>query len=139
MTEVIKAKIDCGALERSCGAVRNPWFSVLKKAGKYTLIHTAQRLNPVTIKDVCLPPSADDFNEEFTGFPFLSLLDLCSGYDQYILAPESQEITAFMTAFGLLRMITLPQGYTNGVQVFDRLIRNISKKTFLFIIRPSLK
>ena len=32
---------------------------------------------------------------------------------------------AFMTPFGLLRMTTLPQGYTNGVQVFDRVIRKV--------------
>ena len=32
---------------------------------------------------------------------------------------------AFMTSFGPLRMTTLPQGYTNGVQVFDRVIRKV--------------
>ena len=31
----------------------------------------------------------------------------------------------FMTPFGLLRMTTLPRGYTNGVQVFDRVIRKV--------------
>src|SRR5258705_10704901 len=30
-----------------------------------------------------------------------------------------------MTPFGLLRMTTLPQGYSNGVQVFDRVIRKV--------------
>ena len=30
-----------------------------------------------------------------------------------------------MTPFGLMRMATLPQGYTNGVQVFDRVIRKV--------------
>ena len=36
-------------------------------------------------------------------------------------------MTAFMTPFGLLRMMTLPQGYTNGVQVFDKVIRKVLK------------
>ena len=127
VTEIINAKLDCGALEKSFGPYRNPWFLVPKKAGKYRLINAAQRLNAVTIKDASLPPSADDFSEEFAGFPLLSLLDLFSGYDQYILAPESRDMTAFMTPFGLLRMTTLPQGYTNGVQVFDRVIRKVLK------------
>ena len=100
---------------------------VPKKAGKYRLINAAQRLNTVTIKDASLPPSADDFSEEFAGFPLHSLLDLFSGYDQCILAPELRNMTAFMTPFGLLRKTTLPQGYTNGGQVFDRVIRKVLK------------
>ena len=54
-------------------------------------------------------------------------MDLFSGYDQYILAPESKDMTAFMTPFGLLRMTTLPQGYTNGVQGFDKEIPKVLK------------
>ena len=88
VTEIIKAKLNCGALERSFGPYRNPWFLVHKKAGKYRIINAAQRLNAVTIKDASLPPSADDFSEEFAGFPLLSFLDIFSGYDQCILAPE---------------------------------------------------
>ena len=36
-------------------------------------------------------------------------------------------MTAFMTPSGLLRMTTLPQGYTNGVQLFDRVNRKVLK------------
>ena len=42
-----------------------------------------------------------------------------------MLAEESRDLIAFMTPFGLLKMTTLPQGYTNGVQVFDRFIRKV--------------
>ena len=125
--EIIKAKIDCGALKRSCGPYRNPWFLVVKKAGKYRLINAAQRLNAVAIKDASLAPSVDNFGEEFSGFQFLSLLDLLSGYDPCILAPASRDMTAFMTLFGLLRMTTLPHGYTNGVQGFDKVIGKVLK------------
>ena len=100
---------------------------VPKKAGKYRVINAAQRLNAVTIKDVSLPPSADDFSEKFARFPLLSLLDLLLGYDKCILAPESRDVMAFMLPFGLLRMTTLPQGYIHGVQVFDRVIRKVLK------------
>ena len=99
--EIIKVKIDWGVLERSCAPYRNPWLLVLKKAGKHRLINAAQRLNAVTMKDVSLPRSADDFSEEFARFPLLSLLDLFSWSDQYILASESQDINAFITPFGL--------------------------------------
>ena len=89
VTDIIKAKLDCGALERSFGPYRNPWFLVPKKAGKYRVISAAQRLNAVTIKDASLPPSAGNFSEQFAMFLLLSLLDLFSSYDQYILAPKS--------------------------------------------------
>ena len=100
---------------------------MLKKAWKYRLINSAQGLNAVTIRDTSLPPSADDFSEEFAGFPLPCLLDLFSCYDQCILAPDSRDLTAFMTPFGLWKMTTLPQEYTNGVQVFDRVIQKVLK------------
>ena len=100
---------------------------VPKKAGKYRLINPAEKLNAVTIKDASLPPSADNFSEEFAGFPLLSLLDLFSGYDKCILAPESRDMMAFMTPYGQFRITTLLKGYTNGVQGFDSVIRKVHK------------
>lgn len=96
-----------------------------KKTGKYRLINSTQKLNAVMIKDASLPPTVDEFSEEFTGYPLISLLDLFSGYDQCALAEESRDMTAFTTLFGLIRITTLPQGYTNGVQVFDSVIRKV--------------
>ena len=126
VVKIIKDRIDCGALERSFGPYRNPWFLVPKKqTGKYRLINCAQKLNAVTMKDASLPPTVDEFSEEFAGYPLISLLDLFSGYDQCALAEESRDMTAFMTPFGLMRMATLPQSYTNGVQIFDRVIRKV--------------
>ena len=125
--EIIKANLDCGALERGFGLYCNPWFFVPKPARKYRLVNAVQRLNAVTIKDASPPTSGDDFSEEFAGFPLLSRLDFFSGYDQCILAPESRDMTAFITPFGLLRMTALPQGYTNRVQVCDRVICKVLK------------
>ena len=82
----------------------------------------------MTIKDASLPPTVDKFSKEFTGYPLISLLDLFSDYDQCSLAPESRDMMAFMMPFSLMRMATLPQGYTNGVQVFDRVIRKVLQK-----------
>ena len=125
VVKIIKDRIGCGALERSFGSYRNPWFLVPKKTSKYRLINSAQWLNVVTIKDASLPSTVDEFSEEFAGYPLISLLDLFSGYNQYSLDPESRDMTAFMTLFGLMRMATLLQGYTNGVQVFDWVIYKV--------------
>jgi len=125
--EIIWKKLECGALERCCGPYCNPWFLVLKKDKGYRLLNTAQRLNAVTIKDASLPPSAEEYSEDFAGFPVLFLLDLFLLYDQMALAEICRDLTAFQTPLGLLRMTTLPQGYTNRVQVFDRVMKKILK------------
>ena len=80
--DIIKDRMQCGALEQSFGPYRNPWFLVPKKTpGKYRLINSAQCLNAVTIRDASLPPTVDEFSEAFAGFLLISLLDFFSGYD----------------------------------------------------------
>jgi hypothetical protein len=64
-------------------------------------------MNRVTIKNTNMPPSADEFAEEFSEYAIISLINFFSKYDQVELDPLSRDITAFMTPLGLLRMTTL--------------------------------
>ena len=82
-------------------------------------------LNRVTVKNTNLPPSTDEFSEEFAGCAISSLIDFFSGYDQVELDEESQDLTAFMTPLGLIRMTTLPQDATNLVAQFVRIVLKI--------------
>jgi hypothetical protein len=52
-----------------------------KKPGEYRLINLAMHLNVITRRDINLPPSVDEFADEFTGYYIISLVDLYSGYD----------------------------------------------------------
>ncbi|KAJ9246723.1 hypothetical protein DTO195F2_9270 [Paecilomyces variotii] len=118
---MVKERMNAGILERSQGPYRNPWFLVKKKSGKYRLINAAMEVNRVTIRDANLPPSADEFSEEFSGMLVSTLIDLFSGYDQLELAEESRDLTAFhVPGIGLVRQARLPQGWTNAVQEFMR-------------------
>ena len=55
---------------------RNPFFLVIKKKPRdYRIINAAININRVTIRDANLPPSLDDFSEEFTGIYILSLIN----------------------------------------------------------------
>lgn len=108
-------------LERCKGAYRNPWFLVKKKSSRYRLINQALDINRATFRDANLPPSAEEFSEEFSGMMIASLFDLFSGYDQFPLEVESRDITAFFVpGVGLVRQTRLPQGWTNAVQEFMR-------------------
>ena len=140
---LIQDRVACGTIERSFGPYRNPWFLVekpgfekdeegelvLESAGKPRkrgrLINSAQKINAVSINDASLPPAVEEFSERFAGYPAVSLVDLFSGYDQCTLDPSSRDITAFHTPLGLMRMTTLPMGYTTAVQVFDRVMRKV--------------
>jgi hypothetical protein len=70
--DMLRERLDRGILEYCNGPYRNPWFLVEKKgeseaARAYRLINAAMNINRVTIKDVNLPPSPDEFAEEFAG------------------------------------------------------------------------
>ena len=115
-----------GVYEYGHGPYRNPYFLVKKKKpGDYRIVNAAMGYNRVTIRDANLPPSSDDFAEEFAGMHILSLVDWFSGYDQVELDVGSRDLTAFMTPIGLMRCTTLPQGATNSVAQFVRIANKI--------------
>src|SRR5436190_21431643 len=114
-----------GVFELCDGPYRNPWFLAKKKNGKYRIINAAMEYNKHTIRDANLPPLADDFAEEFAGCQLTSLIDFFSGYDQVPLDVKSRDLTAFHTPLGLLRQTTLPQGATNSVAQFVRIVTKI--------------
>ena len=113
-------------LEKCFGPYRNPWFLVAKKAkGQYWLVNACMEMNQYTIQDANLPPSVDEFSEEFVGCQMSSLINWFSGYNQLVLAKESRDITAFMTPLGLLWMTTVPQGATNSIVQFVWVVEKI--------------
>jgi hypothetical protein len=114
-----------GILESCFGPYRNPYFLVPKKDGHHRLINAAMAMNRVTIRDANLPPSSDEYSEDFAGCHIISLIDWYSGYDQVELAEHCRDMTAFQTPIGLLRQTTLPQGATNSVAQFVRIADKI--------------
>jgi hypothetical protein len=114
--QMLRDRMKHGVLEKCYGPYRNPWFLVEKKVKKtYRLINAAMKMNSVTLRDANLPPTVDEFLEEFARCFCASLIDFFLGYDQLTLDEKSRDITAFMTPIGLLRMTTPPQGATNSV------------------------
>lgn len=139
VTKMLLERMDRGVLEKCDGPYRNPWFLVAKKQpGTYRLINAAMKMNSYTMRDANMPPSVDEFSEEFAGCQIASLIDFFSGYDQLRLDPKSRDLTAFMTPLGLLRMTTPPQGATNSVAQFVRVVMTILQDLFPGIAMPFL-
>jgi len=137
--KLVKDKIYWRLFEIGHGSYRNPFFLVKKKRpGEYRLVIAAQNINRVTIRDANLPPSSDDFAEEFSGMWMTSLLDWLSGYDQIELAKESRDLTGIHTPIGLVRCVTLPQGATNSVAQFVRITNHILREQIPERARPFL-
>ena len=109
-TRQVKKKLDLGLLEFSQGPYRSRYFVVPKKDGEYRFINDVQPLNNVTIRDSGMPPSVDEFSEDFADYPITSAIDYYFGYNEISLDRASRDYTAFLTALGLVRQTRLPQG-----------------------------
>jgi len=117
--EVLKDKMAAGVYEPSQSSYRSRWFCVLKKNGKLRIVHDLQPLNKVSIRDAGLPPILDDFVEPFAGRQCYTVFDLFWGFDARKVHPACRDLTAFLTPLGLLRITSMPTGYTNSPAEFQ--------------------
>ena len=116
-----------GVYEPSQSSYRSRWFCVLKKNGKLRIVHDLQPLNAVTIRDAGLPPILDSFVEPFAGRQCYTAFDLHWGFDARKIHTQSRDMTAFMTPLGLLRLTSLPMGFTNSPAEFQACMAFILK------------
>jgi hypothetical protein len=123
---VIKKKLDAGVYEPSNSSYCSKFFGVLKKDGKsIRLVHALEPLNAVTIVHSGLPPATDELASHFAGRACRAVFDLYSGYDHRDLAKGSRNYTTFQMLFGALRLVKLPQGWTNLVPIFHDNVTSI--------------
>ena len=53
------------------------------------------------------------------------MLDLYVRYDERLLSENSRDLTTFQTPFSMMRLVTLPMGWTNSVPIFHNNIMHI--------------
>ena len=138
-TKHVKEKLANGILEFSQGPYRSRYFLVKKKnPGEYRFINDVQLLNGVTIRDSGMPPSVNEFSEDFAGYPITSSADYYSGFNQIGLDILSRDLTAFLTELGLVRSTRLPQGWTNSPSIFQRVMGKVHYRQIPHEVRPFL-
>jgi hypothetical protein len=64
-------------------------------------------MNRVIIRNTNMPPSTDEFAEEFSKYTVISLVDFFFEYDQVELNPSSRDMIAFIIPLRLLRITIL--------------------------------
>lgn len=137
-TGIIKDRVKAGLLEPSMGPYRNSYFLVPKKDGKWRLVYDLQPCNKITIKDAAIPPNCDEISQALAGAICYSGCDMFSGYNGAPLDPVSRDLTAIMTPIGLMRNTRLPEGATNSVAIYQRIMakiyrRFVGKNLWIFI------
>jgi hypothetical protein len=116
---IVQKKLAAGIYEPSNSSYRSRWFCVLKKDGKSLHpVHSLEPLNCITIQHSGVPPIPEHLAEQFGRRACSGMLDLYVGYDERLIAETSQDYTTFQTPFGVLRLVTLPMGWTNSVPIF---------------------
>lgn len=125
---MLQNQLDNGNLEPSTASYRSRIFTVQKPHGKgLRIVHDLQPLNAVSAKDAMLPPHVQEFAEAFNGYSIYGTMDLYWGYHHRVIHPDSRPLTACQTLVGLVQLTTLPMGYTNSMQEFQRSTSHIVK------------
>ncbi|GBG88896.1 hypothetical protein CBR_g48508 [Chara braunii] len=120
IVDFLKEKIRTFVAEPCESAYVNKWFFIWKSNGRLRWIQDLQKTNKVTVRDVGSIPNADLLSEGAAGRSIYSVCDLFSGYDEIPLDYRNRHLTAMHTPLGLIQMMVVPMGWTNGVAVFQR-------------------
>src|SRR6201992_1144812 len=117
--KLLKEKVVAGVYEEAQSSYRSRWFCVKKKLGGLRIVHDLQKLNGVSIKDAGVPPILEEFVEAYAGRSIYTVLDMYWGFHARILDEDSRDMTAFQSPLGVLRIVSLPMGYTNSPAEFQ--------------------
>ncbi len=109
-TEVVKVMQEMGIVEPSQSEWCNPVVLVPKKDGSLRFCIDFHYLNSVSKFDSFPMPRIEELIEKLGKAKFISTIDLCKGYWQVPLAPESRELTAFRTPSSIMHFRVLPFG-----------------------------
>lgn len=124
--EILQKELDKllkkGFIEECESAYSSPVVLVPKKNGETRLCVDYQRLNAITQPDRYPLPRLDDLLHKAKQTPFMTTLDLKSGYHQISVRPADRDKTAFITPFGLFRYNVMPFGLRNAPSTFQRMI-----------------
>lgn len=122
----LKEELDKLLEEKIIEETESPWAApvvlVPKKGGGIRLCIDYQRLNAITVPDSYPLPRIDDLLHAAKHTPFMSTIDLRSGYHQIKVKESDRDKTAFTTPFGTFRYLRMPFGLRNGPATFQRLI-----------------
>ncbi|XP_064486026.1 uncharacterized protein K02A2.6-like [Ornithodoros turicata] len=101
------------------------WISPIvvarKKDGKIRLCVDLRGSNKAVVVDAFPLPTMDELLYQLAGAKVFSKLDLTAAYHQVVLAPESRDLTAFITHRGLYRYKRVCFGLASAPSAFQKM------------------
>src|SRR6266508_3224241 len=108
---------------------KSPWASsvvlVSKKDGSIRFYVDYKKTNAITIVDAHSLPIINDTVDKIGGKKYYTSIDLASEYWQVEVDKNSQDITAFVTPWGLYQFNVMPFELTNTPATFQRLMNYV--------------
>src|SRR6266540_5297796 len=98
---------------------------VLKKDGSIRFCVDYKKVNDLTIVDAHPLSIVNDTVDKIGGKKYYTSIDLASGYWQVEVDKNSQDITAFVTPWGLYQFNVMPFRLTNASATFQRLMNYV--------------
>ncbi|KAB2835862.1 MAG: hypothetical protein F9K49_02960, partial [Caedimonadaceae bacterium] len=116
-----------------------PWGSTMvmvRKPGKdiRPCVGYHRTINPITTTIPYPPPRMEDFLDWANGAVYVFTGDLCSGYHQLLVHPDSRSKLAFFTPFGKFRYRALPMGLKNSQAYFQNSMEETFRDLFWVIV-----
>lgn len=126
MKDRLKTELDDMLSNGIIEETQSPWsFPVVlipKKDNSVRLCVDYRKLNAITVTDTYPLPRMEDLLHAAKTTPFMSTLDLKSGYWQIKMSEEDKLKTAFTTPFGIFVFNRMPFGLKNAPATFQRII-----------------
>ncbi len=120
-TELVEDEV----VEPSTSSFRAPVVLARKKGGKIRFCVDFRALNEVTEFDAYPSPNVETHLDALAGSPWVSVMDLNSGYHQILIHPDDRHKTAFGTSTGLWQWKRMPFGLVSAPATFIRAMESI--------------
>ena len=121
LKEALEKMVQNDLIEQiDCSDWVHPLHVVGKKGNAIRICNDLTKLNPHTVVEKFVMPTAEELIVKLAGAKVFTKLDIKSAYFHMPLHPESRHLTAFLTSHGLYQYKVLPMGLSSSGACWQR-------------------